>query len=142
LKPAARAWILAAVLGLFASHGQAGDSLYARIGGEAKLHAIVDEFSEALWIEPQLAPFYQGVTKSRFRLLLQQQFCQLSGGDCSYEGEGMREVHAGLKIRQTDFYRLVELLRTTLTNQKVALRERNELLALLAPMKRDVIDRP
>lgn len=119
--------------------GDAG-SLYARIGGEQKMQAIVDQFADAIWTDPQIAHFYEGVTRSRFKKLLAQQFCRLSGGGCIYEGEGMRDVHAGLGIGQSDFYRLVEILRVTLERQQVRLRERNEMLALLAPMKRDVVD--
>jgi hypothetical protein len=37
---------------------------------------------------------------------------------------------------------MVEILRDSLRRHDVGLRERNELLALLAPMKRDVVDVP
>jgi len=51
----------------------------------------------------------------------------------------MKAVHAGLGITQADFYRLVEHLRQILDAHGVATREKNELLARLAPMKRDVV---
>ncbi|MEO7775797.1 MAG: group 1 truncated hemoglobin [Steroidobacteraceae bacterium] len=112
----------------------AADSLYIRIGGEQKMHAIVEEFVEAVWVEPSLEPFYKGVTRSRFKEHLQQQICNMNGGDCVCEGDCMRAVHAGNKIRQADFYRLVEVLRHPLQHQNVPLRQRNEMLTILAPM--------
>jgi hemoglobin len=52
----------------------------------------------------------------------------------------MREAHAGLHISQAEFYDLVDTLRQVLAERRVPLGARNELLRLLAPMKRDVID--
>jgi hemoglobin len=143
MKALIRAGVAALLLGPPSGIAQAEpgpDSLYVRIGGEPELHAIVTDFAARLYADSEIAPFYKGVTRSKFTLHLQQQLCVLSGGGCVYEGEGMREVHAGLKIQQAQFYRLVEILRSTLKDEHVALRERNEMLALLAPMKRDVID--
>jgi hemoglobin len=51
-------------------------------------------------------------------------------------------VHAGHQISEAEFYGMVEILRDSLRRHDVGLRERNELLALLAPMKRDVVDVP
>jgi hemoglobin len=73
--------------------------------------------------------------------MLIEQICSLSGGGCAYTGDSMRDVHAGLNIDQSEFYGLVESLREALQHHGVALRERNELLQILAPMKRDVVER-
>ena len=54
----------------------------------------------------------------------------------------MREVHAGHHIGEAEFYGLVDQLQHALRHHGVRLRERNELLALLAPMKRDVVNVP
>ncbi len=54
----------------------------------------------------------------------------------------MREVHAGHDISESEFYGMVEVLRRNMINLHIGLGERNELLALLAPMKRDVVDVP
>ena len=59
-----------------------------------------------------------------------------------YSGDPMREVHAGHEISQAEFYGMVELLQVVLHEHHVAMRERNELLALLAPMERDVVEPP
>jgi len=74
--------------------------------------------------------------------MLVEQICELGNGGCVYSGDPMREVHAGHHISESEFYGLVELLRRNMDRLGVQLRERNELLALLAPMKRDVVDVP
>ena len=53
----------------------------------------------------------------------------------------MHDVHAGLGIDQAEFYGLVEDLREAMRHHGVALRERNELLEMLAPMKREIVER-
>ncbi len=67
--------------------------------------------------------------------------CSLAGGGCKYSGDDVKTVHAGLNIRQGEFYAMVEALRAALDANGVGEREKNELLRLLAPIKRDVVTR-
>jgi len=52
----------------------------------------------------------------------------------------MKEVHAGLHISQAEFYTMVDLLRDILARRHVDLASTNQLLRLLAPMKRDIVE--
>lgn len=76
----------------------------------------------------------------KIKQLLGEQLCELSGGPCHYSGTPMKEAHAGLHITQADFYYMVETLRAILRERRVDQGAINELLRLLAPMKRDVVD--
>lgn len=76
----------------------------------------------------------------RIKRLLAEQLCDLSGGPCRYSGDSMKEVHAGHHISEADFYGMVETLRTILKEKGVGIAATNELLRLLAPMKRDVVE--
>jgi hemoglobin len=49
-------------------------------------------------------------------------------------------VHAGHHITEVMFYRMVDTLRDILKERHVDLRSTNQLLRLLAPMKRDVVE--
>jgi hemoglobin len=51
----------------------------------------------------------------------------------------MIDVHAGLKITEAEMNGMVEILSKVMIRHRIKLRERNELLAILAPMKRDVV---
>jgi hemoglobin len=117
------------------------DSLYARMGGKEVINAIADELIEHSATDPKLKRSFEKSNIPRVKKLLGEQLCVLTGGPCVYSGDAMKEVHAGFNIRQDEFYGLVEALRVILEQHHIGLSERNELLALLAPMKRDVVTR-
>jgi hemoglobin len=118
----------------------AAASLYARMGGETVVVAVVSETIDRVTADPKLRRSFKGSNIKRIKRLIAEQICELAGGGCVYSGDSMREVHANHHITEAEFYGLVEILRTTMRRHHVALPERNELLALLAPMKRDVVD--
>jgi hemoglobin len=118
----------------------APDSLYTRMGGAPVVRAVVGETLDRVVADHRLTRSFKDVDVERIKRLLIQQICEISGGGCHYSGDSMREVHGGHEISEAEFYGLVEILRDSLRRHDVRLRERNELLALLAPMERDVVD--
>ncbi|MGC3981481.1 MAG: group 1 truncated hemoglobin [Steroidobacteraceae bacterium] len=116
-------------------------SLYERMGGAEVVTAVSNQLIDRTVADPKLKRSFDKVDIPRLKKLLIEQICALSGGPCKYSGDTMKEVHAGLNIRQDEFYGMVEELRTVMIDNHIELRERNELLALLAPMKRDVVTR-
>jgi len=136
-----RAWLLC-ILGLGASvtAGATDDSLYARLGSEAGVTAISNTLIDRVAADPVMGPRFKDSKLSRIKTLLAEQICDLSGGPCHYSGDPMREVHAGHHITQAMFYRMVATLRGVLQERHVDLRSTNQLLRLLAPMKRDVVE--
>lgn len=118
--------------------GYAQDSLYERIGA-ARLERIVEDYVATLSSDPRTRrPFGQSDLR-RIARVLTEQLCDLTGGPCQYRGDSMRDVHAGHGITEREFLSGVELLREVLIRQGVGIRERNELLALLAPLKSEVV---
>jgi hemoglobin len=115
-------------------------SLYARLGGEVVMAAVVSETIDQTVADPRLNQSFKGTDVARIKRLIVEQICDLAGGGCHYSGDSMRDVHANHNITQAEFYGLVEILRKSLRKHHVGLRERNELLALLAPMAPDVIE--
>jgi hemoglobin len=122
--------------------GAQAASLYARMGGAPVVAAVVADTIDGVVADPRLNQSFQGTNLRRVKQKLAEQLCQLAGGGCTYTGDSMRQVHAGHRIGEAEFYGLVEQLQRALRRHGVALRERNELLALLAPMKRDVVNVP
>jgi len=51
----------------------------------------------------------------------------------------MKSGHADLGITKADFNALVEVLQTSMDAKGITFRSQNQLLALLAPMHRDII---
>lgn len=116
-------------------------SLYERMGGTTTVTAVVNELIDQAATDQRTRRSFADSDLPRIKRLLVEQICALSGGGCVYTGDSMHDVHAGLGITQAELYRLVQDLRDALIRHGVGLRERNELLRLLAPMKRDVVEK-
>ena len=143
LSRAGRGWVaLAGSLWVGTSAVAATASLYERLGGEPVVAAVAADVIDRTATSHALGRSFQGSKLDRIKQLLAEQICDLSGGPCRYSGDPMREVHAGHEITQAEFYGMVEVLRSVLRDHHVGLRERNELIALLAPMERDVVEPP
>jgi hemoglobin len=134
---------LAAALLLSAPLGAAPQrSLYERMGGYPVVHAVVVETLDRVTTDPKLKRSFAEVDVDRIKTKLTEEICALAGGRCRYTGMAIDEAHAGHQISEAEFYGLVEILRDSLREHHVHLRERNELLALLAPLKRQVVNVP
>lgn len=116
------------------------DTLYDRLGGEAGVAAIAADTLDKTASDPQTRRSFAKVNMKRLKTLVAEQLCQISGGPCHYSGESMKQSHAGLHITEAEFYRMVGHLRAVLDTRQVAQADKNALLALLAPMKRDVVE--
>jgi len=123
----------------FAPYVVAEESLYDRMGGAPVLARVVDELMQLNRTDPRISRSFQKISVKRFRKTLIEQLCTIAGGPCQYAGDDMKSVHGGLDITDAEFNRLVENLVTALNGNGVGLREKNELLKLLAPMKRDIV---
>jgi len=120
-------------------------SLYVRLGGEPGIKAVVDDLVINVVasdkIRPQhKSPFQQGDVAGLKRKLIDQ-ISEASGGPQKYQGKNMKDAHAGLGITDADFDALVEALVQALDKNKVGEAEKKELLGLLAPMRKDVVEK-
>lgn len=118
---------------------RAADSLYARLGGEAVVTKVVGETIDRCAVSPQTRRSFDKINLKNLKKKLVEQICFLGGGGCEYSGDDMKLVHKGLDITESEFYGLVDILRDTLNKAGVAEGPKNELLRLLAPMKREVV---
>jgi hemoglobin len=116
-------------------------SLYERLGGESVVTAIVNDLLDASSNSARTRRSFDKVNLPRLKKKIAEQICALTQGPCVYDGDDMKQVHAGQNITQAEFYGLVEDLIVLLDRYKIGLREKNELLAILAPMKRDIVTR-
>ena len=116
------------------------DSLYVRLGGESGVAGIADALIERVVADPKLKRSFEDSNLQRIKSKLAEQICDLSGGPCHYSGDPMKETHAGHHISEAEFYGMVETLRQVLKERNVGQGATNELLRLLAPMKRDIVE--
>lgn len=130
---------LALLLAACATPPASAPSLYQRLGGEPVVRAVVDQVIDRAANDARTARSFRDVKLSRVKDKLAEQVCELAGGGCKYTGDPMREVHRGLKNTEAEFALMVQFLRDALAANGVGEREKNELLRLLAPMKRDIV---
>ncbi len=117
------------------------DWLYQQLGAETGVTQLVDGLLVEIEQDPQIVQHFKDTDIARFRKLLIEQLCELSGGPCRYSGATMQESHTGFQITQADFDNLVAHLIKVMTAQKVPVGAQNRLLAKLAPMYKDVVYR-
>ena len=115
-------------------------SLYEKLGGQSGVAAISDLLIDRVSADVRLGRSFKDADLGRIKRLLAEQLCDLSGGPCHYSGDSMREVHAGHHISEAEFYGMVDALRTILKERQVGIAATNQLLRLLAPMKREVVE--
>jgi hemoglobin len=131
---------LIATMSFIASPAKADDSLYKAFGEQAGMAALMDEFLKDLLADKRMQPFFEKTNPTQFKTGLGNQMCQLAGGACQYKGPDMKLAHAEIDINKASFNALVEVLQKSMTTRNIAFSAQNRMLALLAPMHRDIIN--
>jgi hemoglobin len=131
--------VLSPISALPVAAENAEHSLYQRLGGEPVMAKVVEQTIKQMSNDPAVNQSFDKVNLKKLDAKIVEQICALTGGGCAYSGDDMKIAHKGLNISEREFYALVEALRTALDANGVGEREKNELLRLLAPMKRDVV---
>jgi hemoglobin len=117
------------------------DALYRAFNGQAGVARIVDDLVRRNLADPRISDIFKGQDMVRLRRTLNEQFCYILGGGCAYTGRDMKTAHRNLGIQTADFNALVENLQAAMAAEKVPFPAQNRLLAKLAPMKRDTVER-
>ena len=116
--------------------------LYIAFGERAGIAALMDDFVVRLKAHQRTAPFFEKTNLPELARGLTDQLCMLSGGPCKYSGATMKKAHDDLDIRRRDFNALVEVLQDSMGAKGIPFSAQNRMLALLAPMHRDVVTKP
>jgi hemoglobin len=138
-----RSFLLLALLALAACAQQPpkDDSLYRDLGEQAGITRIVEGMLLNIAADPRIVRHFENIDIVRLRDKLVEQLCVEAGGPCTYTGDSMEESHKGQNLTPSDFNALVENLQDAMTAQGVGIPAQNRLLARLAPMRGQVIDR-
>jgi hemoglobin len=128
-------------LALTAGPASAQSSLYQRLGGYPAIKAVVDDFVGNVAADKRINRFFARTDIARLKQNLVDQICSGTGGPCIYTGRDMKSAHAGMGVTSGHFNALVQDLQKTLRKFKVPKKEQGELLAVLGPMKSDIVTR-
>ncbi len=119
---------------------QAADqTLYEKIGGEPKMRAIAEEFTRQLLADPRTNFTFADSDIKKFTQFFFEQISEVSGGPVKYTGRSMHESHEKLNITNAMFNALVEDLYIALERNDVPYRLQNKIMAIFAPMQRDIV---
>ncbi|MDQ2942817.1 MAG: group 1 truncated hemoglobin [Candidatus Dormibacteraeota bacterium] len=114
--------------------------LYERLGGIDAITAVVDNFRDRVAGDDRINKKFAKTDLGRLTKMLINQVCEATGGPCHYTGRNMKEAHAGMGVTSGEFDALVQDLVATLDHFKVAKTEQSELLAILGPLRPDIVE--
>jgi hemoglobin len=141
-KPRLRLVQCSALLLMMSCRCVGDNSLFVELGGEKVLKPVVHRLLVRAHREVDTRRSFKDSDMKRIEEKLYEQICALAQGPCTYTGDDMKLVHGGLQISEREFYALVQQLRDELDRAGVSTAAKNELLARLAPFKRDVVTVP
>lgn len=133
--------VLALAIPAASAYHKPSKSLYQRLGGKPAITAVVDDFVGNVAKDKRINRFFANTDIARLKRLLVEQICAGTGGPCTYTGRDMRSAHKGMGVANRHFDALVEDLGKSLKKFKVPAREQKELVAILAPMRKDIVTR-
>ena len=114
---------------------------FEAFGGVEGVSRIIDDLVDRSVIDPRLEEIFKPTDLVRLRRTLKEQVCFILGGPCAYTGRDMASSHKDLGVTTAEFNALVENLQGAMDAAGVPFRAQNRLLAKLAPMKGDVVER-
>lgn len=120
-------------------------SLYERLGGVYPIAAVVDDFIDRIMDDPRLNAnplvdeAHHRVSKAGFKYLVTEQVCWAAGGPQKYTGRSMRDSHSHLKITAREWDAFLDDLRQTLNKFQVPPKEQEELFAIVASTRGDIV---
>jgi hemoglobin len=91
-----------------------GPTAFERVGGEAKLRAIVDDFVGRMFGDVMIGFFFRNADEARIKEFEYQHAAEHLGGPVRYQGRPLRQAHAAHPIMGGQFARRKEILRRTL----------------------------
>lgn len=131
--------LIACALALAGPARGADDALYRGLGGKPGISKIVATLVPLVLADPRIKASFTDIDMRNLAMRLEEQFCELGGGPCRYQGKDMTEIHDGLNITAAQFNALAEDLQLAMERNGVAPRFQNKLLAKLAPMQRSIV---
>ena len=115
--------------------------LYDELGGQPAVEKLVDALVAEIHGDARINKLFANTDIPYFKARLVEQLCQATGGPCTYTGLSMEDAHSGLKITDKEFAQFVEDLDKAMTKAGLDKTQQGKLLAILGPMKPQVVDK-
>ena len=116
-------------------------SLYERIGGREKVKAIVEDIWNNHSKNPIVKDRFAGSDPAYVKKRVFEIFAAATGStDVEYKGMDMKSAHKGMNISEMEFNAVVDDVLAACEMHKVAQQERNEVLAILWSVRKDIVN--
>ncbi len=116
------------------------DTLYTELGGSEGINKLVTKAVEVSHADQRIAFLFEDSDDEELIIQISDQICFLSDGPCEYDGQDMDEVHSGMEITEAEFDIFVAIVIDAMEYADISHSSRNKLLALLAPMREEIIN--
>ena len=122
-------------------------SLYARLGGNGAITAVVNDFVDMLVADPvqtanpHILKAFKKTNVPRLKADLTNFVCHVTGGPEAYTGRDMKVIHKNMAISDKEWGAMANDFVTILNKYKVPQAEQNELLSIVGTTKADIVTR-
>jgi hemoglobin len=121
-------------------------TLYERLGGQPAIQAVASELVDRILADTRVNKWFAHAASSpentaAYKAKLAQFLCQSTQGPCHYTGLDMTTAHRGRHVTSQAFDAVVDDLVAVLAKLKVPAKEKNEVLAMLAPLKTVIVQK-
>jgi len=119
-------------------------SLYDRLGGQPAIQAVANQLADSVLADARINKWFAHASSSpantaAYKSHLTSFLCQSTGGPCQYTGLNMALAHSGRHVTSEAFDAVVQDLVAVLDKLKVPAKEKADVLALLGPLKSQIV---
>jgi hemoglobin len=119
----------------------AEETLYDSLGGQPGLQRIAHGLLQRVTSDPRVADKFANINMIYLEKRFVLRLCAWTGGPCEGHGASMKGIHAELDLTDRNFNAVVEDLEAAMAEAGTPYHAQNRLLALLAPMHRDIVSK-
>lgn len=125
---------------------EAEKSLYDRLGGQPAVQTVAGNLVDTILADSRVNKWFTHAAASpenaaAYKAKLTEFLCQNTGGPCHYTGPDMFNAHRGRNVTSDAFDAVVQDLVTVLDKLNVPAKEKNDLLAVLGPLKSSIVQK-
>jgi truncated hemoglobin YjbI len=118
------------------------ESLYARVGGDPAIQAVMEGFFARIMSDRELAPIFERVNIERHSRKTAAFVSAAAGGPQEWTGRDMATAHRHLQITNEQFDRVAAHLNDTLEAMTVPTGLISELLILVGSLRSQIVKEP
>jgi hemoglobin len=115
-------------------------SLYDRLGGLDAITALTESWVARVGGDDRANQKFVRTDIPRLVREVIDQLCEATGGPCAYTGRTMKETHDGMGVTAGEFDVVMRHLDAALGELNVPGTDRDELVALIMPMRADIVE--